>query len=85
MVKKQTNPSKKKQYKEKKKEAGKLRLKFLEDKAQAIADEGDLELSAVYKQLIQTKQQRSSARKIKWAIGKNAKGGIASVGTRGDS
>ena len=42
----------KKHYKEKKKEADKLRLKFLEDKAQAIADEGNLELAAIYKQLI---------------------------------
>ena len=38
--------------KKKKKDADKLRLKFLEDKAQAIADEGNLELAAIYKQLI---------------------------------
>ena len=69
----------KKCYKEKKKDADKLRLKFLEDKAQAIADEGNLELAAIYKQLIQTEQQRLSAQKIKWALEKSSKGGIVLV------
>ena len=69
----------KKRYKQKKKEAGKLRLKFLEDKALAIAEEGNLELSAVYQRLIKTEQQRTAARKIKWALGKMSTGPTSSV------
>ena len=69
----------KKNYKKKKKKAAKLRLKFLEDKALAIAKEGNLELAQVYQQLITTEKQRSAARKIKWALGKSSKGAITSV------
>ena len=62
-------------YKRLKKDAKQLRVKFLEQRAQDIAEEKNQSTASVYKQLIQTEKQREASRRIKYVLKKvNDKG-----------
>ena len=66
-------------HKRLKKEAKELRVKFLEEKAKAIADEGTSSQQNVYKQLIMQEQQQEAARQIKVVLNKIQSQGVTKV------
>lgn len=68
-----------KQYNMVKKQADKLRLTYLEEKAEAIAKDGKLEGKNVYKQLILRERQREAARNIRYVLNKVNGGGVTRV------
>jgi hypothetical protein len=68
-----------KQYYEVKKKDKLLRRTFLEEKADNIAQDKDLESGNVYKQLIRVENQRTAARNIRYTLQKLRGGGITKV------
>ena len=67
------------QHKELKKNAAKLRKTFLEEKAQAIADEGTSDSANIYQQLLMREKQQEAARRIKFTLNKIDGKGITKV------
>ena len=66
-------------YKKQKKEAQMLRTTFLQGKTEAMAEESNTEVEKILKQLLTHEAQRTSARRIKAALGKLASGSVKKV------
>ena len=66
-------------YNRLKKNSKALRVKFLEQKAQDIAEDKELSTANVYKQLIRNEQQRESARRIKYVLRKVNDKGVTKI------